>query len=52
MKEGCIRRAGKQNGSPGAWSALRIPFGRGWAKWTLLDSNQRPPPCEDGALTN
>ena len=36
---------------------LKISEGVGWAyeavkKWTILDSNQRPPRCQRGALTN
>ena len=35
-----------------SWDRRKMRLRLGLGKWAILDSNQRPPPCEGGALTN
>ena len=45
------RHTGRNAMPERTWKSLEMgnPHPRKW--WALLGSNQRPPPCEDGALT-
>ncbi len=48
-------RNGRQENTSNPWIFRRFPRGCESVqtfKWAALDSNQRLPPCEDGALTN